>query len=76
MIYRHFKGGLFEVIGEALHSETLEPMMVYIHLDGNDNGLWVRPSSMWNELVEVDGVMVPRFEYVGPSSEIENEFRD
>jgi len=27
--YRHFKGGIYEVIGTARHSETLEPMTVY-----------------------------------------------
>lgn len=63
-IYKHFKGDLYEVIGEALHSETLEPMVVYKHVYGNDQGLWVRPASMWNELVEKDGVMVARFSWV------------
>ncbi len=63
-IYKHFKGDLFKVIGEALHSETLEPMVVYKHVYGNDQGLWVRPASMWNELVEKDGVMVERFSWV------------
>lgn len=62
-IYKHFKGDLFQVIGEALHSETLEPMVVYKHVYGNDQGLWVRPVSMWNELVERDGVTVRRFEW-------------
>ena len=63
-IYKHFKGDLYEVIGEALHSETLEPMVVYKHVYGNDQGLWVRPTSMWNELVERDGVTVARFSWV------------
>ncbi len=43
--YRHFKGNLYEVIGVANHSETLEPMVVYRALYG-DGGLWVRPASM------------------------------
>ena len=49
--YRHFKGGLYEVIGMAKHSETGEEMVVYRALYG-EHGLWVRPARMWNETVE------------------------
>ena len=62
--YRHFKGNEYEVIGVAKHSEDLEPMVVYRALYG-DGGLWVRPASMWNEIVERDGKHFPRFTYVG-----------
>ena len=62
-LYRHYKGGLYEVIDSARHSETLEPMTVYRALYG-ERGLWVRPASMFNEMVEVDGVTRPRFEWV------------
>ena len=58
--YRHFKGGLYQVIGTALHSETREPMVVYRALYG-EGGLWVRPASMWIEHVERDGYSGPRF---------------
>ena len=61
--YRHFKGGEYELIGVAKHSETLEPMVVYRALYGN-GGLWVRPASMWNETVERDGKTYQRFTYV------------
>ena len=47
--YRHFKGGEYEVIGLARHSETLEPMVVYRALYG-ERGLWVRPAQMWKNL--------------------------
>ena len=62
-IYRHYKGNTYEVIGIASHSETLEPMVVYRALYG-DRRLWVRPASMWNEEIEVNGKMVRRFELV------------
>ena len=62
--YRHFKGNEYEVLGVGLHSETLEEMVVYRALYG-DRGLWVRPASMWNELVEKDGKQVKRFSYIG-----------
>lgn len=59
-IYRHYKGGRYEVIGVAKHSESLEEMVVYRALYG-EGGLWVRPASMWNEWVEKDGQKVLRF---------------
>ncbi|HAV11027.1 MAG TPA: hypothetical protein DCX32_00550, partial [Candidatus Moranbacteria bacterium] len=66
--YRHFKGMIVEVIGVALHSETMEEMVVYRHDDpvkGKDAGtLWVRPLGMFLETVEKDGQKIPRFEYV------------
>ena len=62
--YRHFKGNYYELIGIAKHSETLEPMVVYQALYG-EGGLWVRPASMWNEIVERDGKSFPRFIYIG-----------
>jgi hypothetical protein len=62
--YRHFKGGEYEVLCVAKHSETLEEMVVYRALYG-EGGVWVRPASMWNEKVEREGKSFPRFEYIG-----------
>ena len=62
--YRHFKGNEYEVIGIARHSETDEAMVVYRPLYG-EGGLWVRPASMWNEIVERDGQVYQRFTYIG-----------
>lgn len=62
--YRHFKGGEYEVLGVARHSETEEPMVVYRPLYG-ERGLWVRPAAMWNEIVERDGLRTRRFTYIG-----------
>lgn len=61
--YRHYKGEDYQVLGMATHSETLEPMVVYRALYG-EYGLWVRPASMWEELVEVGGELVPRFRWM------------
>ena len=58
--YCHFKGNEYEVIGSAKHSETTEEMVVYRALYG-EQGLWVRPASMWNETVERDGKVYQRF---------------
>jgi hypothetical protein len=58
--YRHYKGGEYEVIGVARHSETLEPLVVYRPLY-NASGLWVRPHGMFFEQVEIAGKLQPRF---------------
>jgi hypothetical protein len=56
--YRHYKGGLYEVLGSARHSETEEEFVVYAAASGN---WWVRPKEMFFENVIVDGEVVPRF---------------
>jgi hypothetical protein len=58
--YRHFKGGEYELLAIATHSETEEPMVVYRALYG-EQGLWVRPASMWTEIIDRDGYHGPRF---------------
>ena len=50
-IYRHFKGDLYLVEGIAQNSETLEKLVVYRALYG-DNSLWVRPYDMFTEEVQ------------------------
>ena len=62
--YRHFKGGEYQLLALALHSETLEPMVVYQALYG-EGKIWVRPAAMWNETVDKDGYSGPRFTYIG-----------
>ena len=59
-LYRHFKGNLYKLLYVAKHSETLEPMVVYQALYG-EQGIWVRPAAMWSEHVERDGYCGPRF---------------
>ena len=63
-IYRHYKGNEYELIDIALHSETLEEMVVYRALYG-ERGLWVRPAAMWDEQIERDGQVMRRFTYIG-----------
>ncbi|HEY1392468.1 MAG TPA: DUF1653 domain-containing protein [Methylibium sp.] len=65
--YRHYKGGLYAVIGVARHSETHEPQVVYRPLYG-EGALWVRPYAMFIESVLIDGVAQPRFAYIEASS--------
>ena len=61
--YKHYKGNYYQVIDFAIHSETMERMVLYKPLYGEDR-LWVRPAKMWNEIVTLDGIERKRFEFV------------
>lgn len=61
--YLHYKGQEYEVLGVAKHSETLEDLVVYQALYGK-KGLWVRPLKMFEEFVEVNGQLTPRFKFL------------
>ena len=56
--HRHYKGGLYRVVGIARHSETEEELVVY---ETPDRRLWARPKAMFEEEVTIDGVRQPRF---------------
>ena len=58
--YRHYKGGEYEVIGVAKHTETLEDLVVYRALY-DEGQIWVRPLHMFLEEVDIDGKKVSRF---------------
>jgi len=61
-LYKHYKGNLYEVIGVARHSETLEFMVVYKATYQSDGAnMWVRPLNMFTEILMIDGVERPRF---------------
>ncbi len=62
-IYEHYKGNRYELLFTATHTETLEELVCYRALYG-EGKFWVRPLSMWNEMVTVDGKEVPRFRLV------------
>ena len=67
--YKHYKDKLYEVVGVARHSETLEELVVYKALYDSEefdkNSLWVRPKKMFFENVIINGKEVPRFKYLG-----------
>lgn len=56
--YRHYKGGLYELVCEAVLEADHTPVMVY---RGQDGAVWVRPREAFFETVEVDGKFLPRF---------------
>ena len=63
-LYRHYKGGWYEVIDTVRCSETLQGMTLYRALYGDGlttGGLWVRPAAMFAEHGEFEGKQQPRF---------------
>ena len=63
-VVRHFKGNRYQILYFAKDSETQENVVVYRALYG-ERGVWVRPASMWNEVIERDGKTYRRFTYIG-----------
>ncbi len=59
-VYKHYKGGFYEVIGIGKHSETHEVMVIYKDVH-SEKKIWVRPMEMWFDEVLVGGVSVFRF---------------
>ena len=58
MQYRHYKGGLYELVCFATLESDLSEMVVYRAADGS---IWTRPKDVFFQLVEVDGQLIPRF---------------
>ncbi len=59
-IYEHYKGLKYKILSVALHSETLEELVVYQALY-EDFKVWVRPLPMFLENVVIEGQVKPRF---------------
>lgn len=71
--YRHYKGHMYEVIGIANDSSTLEKVVVYrARYESPEFGkdaLWTRTLTEFLGTVTIDSREVLRFEYVGNSGE-------
>lgn len=83
-VYRHYKGGYYQVLGVGAHSETDERMVVYVSVKPAPGfkalpgpRIRLRPVTMWDELVtDGSGARVPRFKYVGFEIPNETELAD
>jgi hypothetical protein len=70
-VYRHYKGGFYQVLGVARHSETDELMVVYVSLNGahlSGPRMSVRPlmgPEGFLTPVELESGRVLRFTYIG-----------
>ena len=74
--HRHFKGGLYLLLGPAFHSgtgqplidaDTNTPILGYLHLWPHEQRLWLRTAAEFNELLP-DGR--PRFEKLDTEKEL------
>lgn len=61
-VYKHYKGGLYTTICEALSESNGAAQVVYRDSAGV---MWVRPASEFFGIVKRDGRIVARFAYVG-----------
>jgi len=74
-LYKHYKGGYYQVLGIAEHSETKEQVVVYISLDPTKEGprMRIRPlngPNGFNTYIRIqkssgdDSGNIPRFTYI------------
>ena len=56
--YRHYKGGLYELVCEATLESDLTPLIIYRAADGS---IWARPKAVFFEEITVDGKTLQRF---------------
>ncbi|MDY0964402.1 MULTISPECIES: DUF1653 domain-containing protein [Massilia] len=63
--YRHYKGGIYELVCEAVLEADHTPVIVY---RGQDGVVWVRPRDAFFETVTVDGRILPRFTLLDATS--------
>lgn len=74
-LYRHYKGGIYQVLGLAEHSETGEKLVIYVSLAPLPGPrIRARPVVMWNdELQWPDKIIRPRFFYIGTQIDEESD---
>ena len=61
-LYKHYKGTKAKVLYEGFHSETREPLVIYMHLE--DGVIWARPKEMFLGNVTIDGKEIKRFQKI------------
>ncbi|MFZ6709237.1 DUF1653 domain-containing protein [Undibacterium sp. TC9W] len=56
--FRHYKGGIYELVCEATQESDLSPVIVYRSYDGS---IWTRPRAVFFEMLQINGAEVMRF---------------
>ena len=63
--YRHYKGGVYEIVATGFIEDSETPCVVYRSLEKNI--VWVRTAKNFLEKIEYDSKSVPRFERINRS---------
>ncbi|XQW83504.1 DUF1653 domain-containing protein [Thalassotalea piscium] len=66
--YQHFKGQYYQALHLAKDSET-EAVYVVYQPEYGEKEIWIRPLSMFNEIVVRDGKSIQRFTKVPENNE-------
>lgn len=59
--YRHYKGGLYEIVCQATMESDLSQLVVYRPLSGDTHSVWVRPLDVFFETVQLGERTTQRF---------------
>jgi hypothetical protein len=57
--WKHYKGGVYEIVTLANHSETKEPLVIYRSIPFGS--VYARPLSMWHEPCRINDQETNRF---------------
>lgn len=60
-IWGHYKGGVYEVVDIAFHTEVVQTFVVYRKVTEDPHVTWCRPLEVWQAMVGD----VPRFAFTG-----------
>jgi hypothetical protein len=59
---RHYKGGLYNVVGTCLIEATLKPGVLYKPQQGDSQDvIWMRPMSEFQDMIATQDGSIPRF---------------
>ena len=59
---RHYKGGLYNVVGTCLIEATLKPGVLYKPQQGDKQDvIWMRPMSEFQDMIKTADGSIPRF---------------
>ena len=62
-IYQHYKGGLYEVLNIATHTELNKRLVIYKNI--NCDKIWARPIEMFTSNIELnENELVERFKFL------------